>query len=174
MVAVTPAERWASLPAATRDAIGAKLLESHFAELVRDDDGLETTEVEREEAGRIQDEAFSAIFPLIEDAFPTIMWSYPGPVTYVARDSHGNSLGVVGHAGMDKWRFVPVSPHMKLGRVVWGIPTDALPLWVHRAIRRGGWFGAVFDDGRRYPDDFPQQTCAVGAPVPVAASAARL
>ena len=154
LMATTPAERWASLPLPMRNAIGAKLLESHFAELVRDDDGLETTDAEREEAGRIQDEAFSAIFPMIEDAFPSVMWAYPGPVTYEARDRHGSLIGVVRHTGMDKWRFVPTSPRMRAGHVIWGIPTDALTPWVRRVIDRGGWFGAVFEDGRRYPDDF--------------------
>ena len=153
LMATTPAERWASLSIATRDAIGAKLLESHFAELVQDDDGLETTEAERNLAAKIHDEAFNALFPMIEAAFPSVMWCYPGHVVYEARNCHGDLIGIVTHAGW-RYRFTPVSPRMKRGRAKDGLPADCLPRWAQRAVKRGGWFGAVFADGRRYPDDF--------------------
>ena len=140
---VLPIDRWRSLSRENREIIGSLVLEWLFAELVAQDDGLQTTEADRDEAQAIADAAFSEIDDAVEKAFPDVAWEYPEGTHYAVHDRRGRLIGNVLCPG-DGFQFMPVRKSRPPGRKLRdGLPIDCLPAWARRVVDLGGSLHAV-------------------------------
>ena len=73
---------WRGIPVEKQKAIGVKLLGHYLAELVADDDGLISTEAERDAAAKQQQDDFQALFDAVQAALPQVLWFYPEDCLY--------------------------------------------------------------------------------------------
>ena len=153
---------WRSIPTDRQEAIGVKLLGHYLAELVADDDGLISTEDERDAAYLQSQEDFQALFETVQEALPQVLWHYPDDMIYEARDASGDLLGTVdmiehrmsSSTHQHVHQFRPACRGRRRGPKVQGEPVRCLPPGVRNHVDMGGWFGAKMPDGRRYPNQF--------------------
>ena len=120
---------WRAIPTDKVEAIGVKLLGHYLAELVADDDGLISTEDERDAAAKQQQGDFEALFETVQAALPRMLWHYPEGYGYELRDAGG--------AIVEEFeRF------------------EDVPRAMQDAAEIGGRVVAVMPDGRHYPHEF--------------------